>query len=278
MRVGVCLPQFTADGAAVLAAAVEIEDLGYSAVSAFDHLSPLGGPPDRPILECFTLLSFVAARTSRVRVLPLVARAGLRPPAMTAHMARTLAAVATGRLVLGFGAGDKANAAEDRSVGLPVLDQDGRRAQLVAVVEALRADVPDVPLWLGGTSVAMQRLAGELADGWNVWAATPAECAAGAATSAAAAGAAGRAAPDVTWGGQVLMAGSDDEAAARLAKWGSGRRPEELARVVAGTADTVATRLRALADVGVTDAQLSFVAGAAAAQRRTFAAEVLPHL
>jgi hypothetical protein len=47
LRLGVCLPQFTADVRAVLRAAGEAEADGYDLVSLFDHLTPLGGPPSR---------------------------------------------------------------------------------------------------------------------------------------------------------------------------------------------------------------------------------------
>ena len=275
MRVGVCLPQFTDDAELVERAAVEVEELGYDAVSFFDHLVPLGGPPERPILECFTALTWIAARTSRVRVLPLVARAALRTPAMYAHLATTLHRLAGDRLVLAFGAGDKANEAEDASIGLPVLSQEERRDRLAAVVTAVRAAVPGVPVWVGGTSARTLELAGQVADGWNVWGVTPEQVRAGAHVVADAAAAAGRVAPVTTWAGQVVLAATADEATERHGAWAGGRGD---VATVHGDPTAVLAGMRALGDAGVSDALLSFVGGGAADQRRLFAREVLPHL
>lgn len=276
LRVGLCLPQFVTDPEITLAAAVEAEALGYDSVTLFDHLSPLGGPPDRPILECWTMLAAVAVRTRRVRVLPLVARAGLRYPAMTAHLAQSLERLSDGRFVLGLGAGDAASANEDRSIGLPPRSQRERQADVVATVEKMRELAPDVPVWLGGRSSVMQRLAGTVADGWNVWASPPAAVAAGAQVVLDAARAAGRPAPVVTWGGQVLLDESSTEAARRASDWGTGRRPEDMGGLVHGDPAEVGRRLLALADAGVTECLVSFVGGRADEQRHVFARSVLP--
>lgn len=278
MRVGTCLPQFVSDPEVTLAAAIDAEELGYDSVSLFDHLTPLGGPPDRPILECFTMLAALAVRTSRVRLLPLVARAGLRHPAMTAHLAQSLDRLSAGRFVLGLGAGDAMTADEDRSVGLPERDQPERQADVVATVEKMRELAPGVPVWVGGTSPTIQRLAGRIADGWNVWARPPDDVARGRERVADAAADAGRGAPEITWGGQVLVAESADAAASRVAEWGSGRRPEDVADLVHGDARAVAARLRALGDAGVSECLVSFVGGGAGEQRHVFARDVLPLL
>jgi alkanesulfonate monooxygenase SsuD/methylene tetrahydromethanopterin reductase-like flavin-dependent oxidoreductase (luciferase family) len=278
LRVGVCLPQFLDDPQVTLAAAVEAEEVGYDSVTLFDHLSPLGGPPERPILECWTMLAAVAARTTRVRLLPLVARAGLRHPALTAHMAQSLDRLSDGRFVLGLGAGDAMSAREDLSIGLPERDQPDRQADVVATVEKMRELAPGVPVWLGGTSPTMQRLAGRVADGWNVWALAPDAVARGVATAAAAAEAAGRSDPVITWGGQVILDATADGAARRVADWGSGKQAADMGGLVHGDPSTVAARLRALADVGVSECLLSFVGGGADAQRHTFAELVMPLL
>jgi alkanesulfonate monooxygenase SsuD/methylene tetrahydromethanopterin reductase-like flavin-dependent oxidoreductase (luciferase family) len=278
LRLGVCLPQFVEDPTITLDAAVEAERLGYDSVTLFDHLSPLGGPPDRPILECFTMLGAVAARTHRESLLPLVARAGLRYPAMTAHLAHSLHRISDGRFVLGLGAGDAISAGEDRSVGLPERDQPDRQADVVATVEKMRELAPDVAVWLGGTSPTMQRLAGRIADGWNVWALGADAVAKGAATVAASAAEVGRPMPVVSWGGQVLLDESADAAASRVADWGSGRRPADMGGLVHGDPAAVAARLRLLADAGVGECLLSFVGGRADEQRHVFAALVMPLL
>ncbi|MCA1822996.1 MAG: LLM class flavin-dependent oxidoreductase [Mycobacteriales bacterium] len=276
LRVGVCLPQFTADGDALLRAAAEIEQLGYDAASVFDHLSPLGGPPTRPILESFTTLTAVAARTSRLTVLPLVARAGLRPPATLAHMVRTIDLLAPGRFVLGLGAGDDANAGEDAAIGLPVLDTAGRHDQVRAAVAAVRESTPAVPIWLGGTGPQLRRMAGEIADGWNVWGLPAAEVARRARTAQDAAGAAGRPALHVSWGGPVLVAPTAGEAQERAASWQAKGTERASTQLVRGDPAGLAAGLHELATAGVSTVLLSFVGDGAAEQRRLFAREVLP--
>jgi alkanesulfonate monooxygenase SsuD/methylene tetrahydromethanopterin reductase-like flavin-dependent oxidoreductase (luciferase family) len=278
LRLGVCLPQFTADAGAVLGAAAEAEADGYDVVSLFDHLTPLGGPPSRPILECLTTLTAVAAVTERVELLPLVLRASLRPPVTLAAILRTIALAAPGRVVCGLGGGDRFNAGEDHSVGLPVLGPQQRTAAVVAAVAAVRDGAPGVPVWLGGSGPAMARLAGAAADGWNIWGAPPALLAERAAAVAAAAQEAGRPTPVISWGGQVVVGRDDDAAERRLREWGAGRTPGQLAGVVHGGPARVAERLGVLAGAGASAFLLSFVGAGAGAARRLFAREAAPIL
>ncbi len=56
----------------------------------FDHLMPIGGDPDGPILEGWTLLSALAAQTGRLRLGLLVTSNRFRPPAMLAKIAATV--------------------------------------------------------------------------------------------------------------------------------------------------------------------------------------------
>src|SRR5215469_235663 len=73
----------------------------------FDHLMPIFGDPDGPALEGWTLLSALAAQTSRLRVGLLVTSNGFRPPAMLAKIAATVDIVSGGRLDFGIGAGSR---------------------------------------------------------------------------------------------------------------------------------------------------------------------------
>ena len=263
MRVGVALPQRRMDRT-FLDVARESEDLGYDAVSVYDHLVPLGAPDGTPVLEAFTALAAVAAATSRLGLVTLVARAAMRPPALTAHLARTLRAVAGDRFVLGLGTGDASSAREDVLLGAAPLDGAARRDALRATVAAVREAVPGLPVWVGGNGALTRALAAEVADAWNAWALRPDEL--------------GAPGVPVTWGGQVVLGATADAAAARLAGWAPGRDPAERDRALTGTPPEVAARLRALAAAGVTDAFVAFVGGDADAQRVAFAREVLPSL
>ena len=73
----------------------------------FDHLMPIGGDPDGPIYEGWTLLSALAAQTRRLRIGLLVTSNRFRPPAVLAKIATTVDVVSGGRLDFGIGAGSR---------------------------------------------------------------------------------------------------------------------------------------------------------------------------
>ena len=281
----VTLPQFSERPGPALEAAADARRLGFAGAFVFDHLWPLGGPRTRPALECWTMLAAVAAATggSRedqgpgFRVGTLVTRAGLRAPAVVARMAATVGEVAGAPVVVGIGRGDLANRAENLAFGLPFGDPGERAAALEDTVAALRGPLAGTPapeVWVGGNGPGARDLAGRVADGWNGWALTPEELAAGLAGARRAAELAGRdpAAVAGTWGGQVLVAPDRREAEARLARWAPGRPPAELARVVAGDPGTVVGRLRELGDAGAAWCVLATVGGPAAEMRELLVA------
>ena len=92
----------------------------------FDHLMPIGGDPDGPILEGWTLLSALAAQTQRLRLGLLVTSNRIRPPAILAKIAATVDIVSGGRLDFGIGAGSRPSLPVARreydAHGLPYLD------------------------------------------------------------------------------------------------------------------------------------------------------------
>ena len=71
----------------------------------WDHMVPLRGPANGAALEAWTLLSALAARTTRVRLGVIVTSNRLRPPALLAKMAATVDVISGGRLEFGIGAG-----------------------------------------------------------------------------------------------------------------------------------------------------------------------------
>jgi F420-dependent oxidoreductase-like protein len=80
------------------------EELGFDWVSDFDHFLPIHADPTGPQFEGLTLLSALAAQTSRVRCGMLVLGVTYRHPAVVANMAATIDHVSGGRLELGMGA------------------------------------------------------------------------------------------------------------------------------------------------------------------------------
>jgi hemerythrin-like domain-containing protein len=155
---------------------------GLDLVSVQDH------PYQAAFLETWTLLSVIAARTSRVRMFPSVANLPLRPPAMLARQAASLDILSGGRVELGLGAGSFWDA---------IAAMDGPRrepreavAATAEAIEVLRAlwtpgrgvrfggehyrlagarpgpfPVHPIGIWLGALRPRMLRLTGRAADG-----------------------------------------------------------------------------------------------------------------
>ena len=111
MRFGLQIPNFTEgppgtlfDG--VLESATAAEQTGYDSVWVMDHffqLPPMGGPT-APMLDSYTLLGALAARTSRVRLGTMVTGVTYRNPAHLAKIVTTLDVISAGRAILGIGA------------------------------------------------------------------------------------------------------------------------------------------------------------------------------
>jgi alkanesulfonate monooxygenase SsuD/methylene tetrahydromethanopterin reductase-like flavin-dependent oxidoreductase (luciferase family) len=73
----------------------------------FDHLLPIGGDPNGPAFEGWTLLSALAAQTERLRLGLLVTSNRFRPPAVLAKIAATVDVISGGRLNFGIGVGSR---------------------------------------------------------------------------------------------------------------------------------------------------------------------------
>ncbi|MGI8800918.1 MAG: LLM class flavin-dependent oxidoreductase [Solirubrobacteraceae bacterium] len=165
----------------------------------FDHLLPIGGDPNGPIFEGWTLLSALAAQTARLRLGVLVSSNRIRPPAMLAKIAATVDVVSDGRLDFGIGVGSRPNPPEARreypAHGLPYLDfadavrslgeactiirrlwtedepfdVDGTYNQLTgAYCNPKPIQDPLPPIMIGGRTTATLRVAAEHADLWNI--------------------------------------------------------------------------------------------------------------
>jgi alkanesulfonate monooxygenase len=94
------------------------EDAGFTRVSVMDHVWQIGfiGPPEEPMLEAYTTLGYLAARTSRVELLAWVTAVSYRDPGLLAKIISTLDVLSNGRAWLGIGAAW--NGEESEGLGL----------------------------------------------------------------------------------------------------------------------------------------------------------------
>lgn len=169
-----------------VALAVATEQAGLEFATFQDH------PYQPRFLDMWTLMSWVGARTSRLRISANVHNLLLRPPAVLARAAASLDLLTGGRVVLGLGAGGFAQAAE--AMGAPrrtTAESGDALAEAITVIRELldtdaaggvfldhqhhpirgakRGPAPvqrPIPIWLGVLRPKGLRLVGRAADGW----------------------------------------------------------------------------------------------------------------
>jgi alkanesulfonate monooxygenase SsuD/methylene tetrahydromethanopterin reductase-like flavin-dependent oxidoreductase (luciferase family) len=98
-----CWNQYT-EWPALLEAGLRAERLGYDTLWTWDHLYPIVGDSNGPILEGWSVITAWAARTERIRIGLMVGANTFRNPAVMAKMATTLDHISGGRAILGIGA------------------------------------------------------------------------------------------------------------------------------------------------------------------------------
>ena len=289
---GVTLPQFTADPERFLDGARRAEVAGLDSIWMFDHLWPLSGNKERPVLEGWTTLGYLAAATERIRIGTLVTRSSLRHPAVLAKMAATVGEIAPGRVIIGIGSGDDMSRGENEAFGLPYWDGDDRVDQLRSTVEMLGAffneeqltlyddfaDVASLPVsprppvrpsvWVGGRSGDALEVAGLLGDGWNGWGGTAERFAQDAAIVADFAGSRPF---ELSWGGLIALGTDHDDAIGRL----DGRDPK---MHLVGSPAEVAGELNGFVEAGARHLIAAFPDPWLPGTYESFAAEVRPLL
>ncbi|APU14332.1 MULTISPECIES: LLM class F420-dependent oxidoreductase [Actinoalloteichus] len=117
-------------GAELAAVARTAEETGFHSIAVMDHFFQFSslGPQEDPMLEAYTTLGFLAAHTSRVRLLTLVTGATYRPPAVLVKAVTALDVLSGGRAELGIGAGWYQEEAD--GLGLPFPPRAQRFEQL----------------------------------------------------------------------------------------------------------------------------------------------------
>jgi F420-dependent oxidoreductase-like protein len=125
MQIGLQIPEFSNDGgparlgADLVTVAGAAEDAGFGFIAVMDHFFqiPVIGPPERAMLEAYTTLGYLAACTSRMKLLTLVTGTVYRHPGILAKTVTTLDVLSGGRAWLGIGAAW--NEEESRGLGIP---------------------------------------------------------------------------------------------------------------------------------------------------------------
>jgi alkanesulfonate monooxygenase SsuD/methylene tetrahydromethanopterin reductase-like flavin-dependent oxidoreductase (luciferase family) len=172
------------DAELTVAQAVTADEAGLAYVAIQDH------PYQRRFLDTWTLLSFLAARTERIKLLPDVINLPLRQPAVLAKSAASLDLLSGGRLELGLGAGSFWEAVA--AMGGPKRTPGESVTALSEAMEIIRAFLdmeqpsvrfkgehytvsgakPGPPpahrvgIWVGAIKPRMLRLTGRRGDGW----------------------------------------------------------------------------------------------------------------
>jgi alkanesulfonate monooxygenase SsuD/methylene tetrahydromethanopterin reductase-like flavin-dependent oxidoreductase (luciferase family) len=171
------------DPTATLGQIVAADESGLDLVALQDH------PYQRRFFDTWTLLSFAAARTERIKLVTDVANLPLRPPAVLAKSAASLDVLSGGRVELGLGAGGfwdaivaaggprrtpkEAVDALVEAIGILRDSWDGTGAvNRSGSHYDIRGFHPGPPpahrigIWLGAYGPRMLRVTGRLADGW----------------------------------------------------------------------------------------------------------------
>jgi alkanesulfonate monooxygenase SsuD/methylene tetrahydromethanopterin reductase-like flavin-dependent oxidoreductase (luciferase family) len=180
---GVNIPTAAGDGADPIRAAQRAEELGFDFVSSSDHPGAAS-----PSYETWTMLTWIAASTSRIGIASRVLGVPFRSPALLAKMAASLDALSGGRLILGLGGGSGDDEFRSYGLGLPSPREktDGledavtiirglwseprftHRGRRYSTEEAALEPKPGrrIPIWLGTFAPRSLAVTGRLADGW----------------------------------------------------------------------------------------------------------------
>ena len=194
MKIGLILPMSDDDGAGtptwptIRELAAQAEAGGVDSVWIYDHLLFRLGGHASGIHEAWTLLTAVAAVTTRVEVGTIVLATSFRNPALLAKMATTLDEVSGGRVILGLGCGW--HEPEYTAFGYPFDHRVDRFEEALRIVVPLlregsvtfsgtyhraedclilpRGPRERIPVMVAARGPRMLRLAAQHADAWNI--------------------------------------------------------------------------------------------------------------
>jgi probable F420-dependent oxidoreductase len=181
----------TAGWADMLAMAQRAEEIGFDSIWTIDHfILAYPGKPQQGVWENWSLLSALAASTSRVELGPLVTPTSFHSPAMLAKIADTVDEISNGRLILGLGAGWVER--EYQAMGLPYDHRVSRFEEAIQIIHGLlrtgaidfegryysarecelrpRGPRPNgPPILIGSSGERMLRIMARYGDAWNAF-------------------------------------------------------------------------------------------------------------
>jgi probable F420-dependent oxidoreductase len=235
------------DAQALVGLAIRADELGFDSVWVHDHVFNVGHVLDRiggkPYYEPLTVLGFVAARTSRVRLGTSVLVLPYHNAIRLAKTAATLDVLSGGRLVMGVGVGLIQQ--EMEAMGSAYAQRGAITDESIAVMRALwmqdeprfegkhyrfagmkfspkPLQKPSIPIVIGGVSRAAIRRAARLGDGWQPLGMSPEALGQGIATLREEARACGRDAS------QIPISIAMSMAKARAGRHALGTTPDEI--------------------------------------------------
>ena len=172
-----------------------VEKMGWDGLWYADHYMPNtedGEPIGGDMLECFSVLSALAATTSRIRLGSLVTPTTVNHPALIANRAATIDRISNGRFVLGMGAGWQIN--EHTAFGIELFgnkDRVDRFAEAIEITSRMLTEdrvtfsgthfnivnapcepkpiQSPLPILVGTGGPRMLRLTARFAQEWNTW-------------------------------------------------------------------------------------------------------------
>jgi len=197
---GVATRNFTAypempDARALVDYGVRVEALGYDSVWVWDHIL-LGVSPNFPVVDSLTILTGIAARTTRIKLGTGVLVLPLRNPVVLAKQLASMDQLSAGRLIMGLAAGwykrefdavgvrfDRRGRIMDESLEIlnrlwteEKVDGDYTYHKLsAAVMYPKPVQSPRMPILIGGYVDKVLQRAAVAGDGWLTYFYTPAD-------------------------------------------------------------------------------------------------------
>jgi probable F420-dependent oxidoreductase len=188
---GIAARNFTAypqmpDAKALVDYGVRMEELGFDSLWVWDHVL-LGVEPNFPIIESLTVLTAVAARTSRIKLGTGILVLPLRNPVLLAKQLASMDQLSGGRLLMGMASGWYKR--EFDAMGIPydrrgkIMDANleimkklwaeesvsgewGPHKISKAVMYPKPVQQPRIPILIGGYADRVLKRAGAIGDGW----------------------------------------------------------------------------------------------------------------